>query len=75
MRERILCLLREACALGEAADEESRFEQLSLDSLSYVAFLVQLEEEFGIEFEDEALDLREAGTVGELLRLVEEKVK
>ena len=71
MRERILCLLREACALGEAADEESRFEQLSLDSLSYVAFLVQLEEEFGIEIPSEDLD--KIVTVNDIIGYLKEK--
>lgn len=74
MNQRFLTLLREHCALEEKEiTPETPLESLSLDSLSFIALLVGLEEEFGVEFEDEELLLSAWERVGELQKRIEEK--
>ena len=71
--EKIIRIVREACALEEAVTEDSRLKELSLDSLSFISALVQIEDETEIEFEIEELNIDGWETVGNLIKAVEEK--
>lgn len=71
--EKIIRIVREACALEEAVTVESRLKELSLDSLSFISALVQIEDETEIEFEIEELNIDGWETVGNLIKAVEEK--
>lgn len=73
MKERIIQLLRDTCALPEEIGEDTLLQTLSLDSLSFIEFLVNVENEFGIEFEPEDLMLENWKTVGELIQCVGRK--
>ena len=71
--EKIIRIVREACALEEAVTEDSRLKELSLDSLSFISAVVQIEDETEIEFEIEELNMDGWETVGDLIKAVEEK--
>lgn len=71
--EKIIRIVRETCALEEAVTAESRLRELSLDSLSFISALVQIEDETEIEFEIEELNMDGWETVGDLIKAVEEK--
>lgn len=71
--EKIIRIVREACALEEAVTAESRLRELSLDSLSFISAVVQIEDETEIEFEIEELNIDGWETVGDLIKAVEEK--
>ena len=71
--EKIIRIVRESCALEEAVTEDSRLGELSLDSLSFISALVQIEDETEIEFEIEELNIDGWETVGNLIKVVEEK--
>lgn len=71
--EKIIRIVRETCALEEAVTAESRLKELSLDSLSFISALVQIEDETEIEFEIEELNMDGWETVGDLIKAVEEK--
>lgn len=71
--EKIIRIVRETCALEEAVTEDSRLKELSLDSLSFISALVQIEDEAEIEFEIEELNMDGWETVGDLIKAVEEK--
>ena len=74
MREEIICILRENCALPEEeVFESSVLSELSLDSLSFIDALVKIEEISGIEFDMEELDLSRWERVEDIIRSVEEK--
>ena len=73
MKERIMEILAANCALPENITEKSQFSMLSIDSLSFINFLVEVENEFGIEFEIEELLITHWETVGEFIRSAEEK--
>lgn len=70
MKERIEKVIMEIANVG-AADRGRRSEARSrLDSLSLVAVIVGLEEEFGIEFDEGDLSPENFATVGDLAALV-----
>lgn len=71
MKERVIQLLRDACALPEEIGEDTQLQSLSLDSLSFIEFLVNVENEFGIEFEPEDLVRERWNTVGEFIKEID----
>ena len=74
MREEIIRILRENCALpDEKVFESSVLSELSLDSLSFIDALVKIEEISGIEFDMEELDMARWERVEDIIRSVEEK--
>lgn len=57
----------------ETIDKEATLATYGLDSLDVVEFILELEDKFGISFEaDETKDIK---TIGDLLSLVEKKIK
>lgn len=74
MKEKIIEIIRNACAVSETVTEDSELLTLSLDSLSFVGAVVEIEEAFGITFDlDEAQPLAWQ-TVGQIIQGVENKV-
>jgi|InofroStandDraft_1065614.scaffolds.fasta_scaffold201398_1 acyl carrier protein len=73
MKEKIINILARACALPEEINESTELATLSIDSLSFVGAVVELESEFGVQFEPEELDLFGWLTAGDVVRAVEEK--
>ena len=71
MKERIIQLLQDACALPEEIGEDTPLQSLSLDSLSFIEFLINVENEFGIEFEPEDLVRERWDTVGEFIKEID----
>ena len=75
MKEKIIELLREACALEEKRiTAKTKLKDLSLDSLSFIEFLVHVEEEFGIEFDDEELYIGKWEGIEDIIFFVERKI-
>ncbi len=73
MKDKVMRILQDACALTEEIAEESELKMLSLDSLSFVGAVVEMEKEFGIEFEPDELMMSGWITAGDVIRAVEEK--
>jgi len=74
MKDRVVEIIRNACAIDEEVTLDSELKLLSLDSLTFVSIVVELEEEFGIEFELDELGVFDWKTVGDITNSVEEKV-
>jgi acyl carrier protein len=55
-----------------AAGQDVPFEQLDLDSLSRFEIIMQIEEQFDIELDDD--EVMEQGSVAGLIRLIEAKL-
>lgn len=53
-------------------NEESKLQDLGIDSLDVVEYLLELEEKFNIEFPPE--EMQGLKTIGDLIRIVEDKV-
>lgn len=71
MINKILNLIKNSCALSDEVTQETNFVDLSLDSLSFICIIVNLEEEFNIEFDIEKLDIRKWIKVSDLINSVE----
>lgn len=74
MKEKIIEIIRNACALPEEINEDSELLTLSLDSLSFVGAVVETEEEFGIEFDIDELNFLDFPRVGDFIRITEKKI-
>ncbi len=56
---------------GKELTKDSNFKELGIDSLDLVDLVFELEEEIGVEFEDE--ELLKLNTVQDLLNLIDSK--
>lgn len=61
------------CSIEQATDDKHLANDLDLDSLDRYELTIDLEDEFGIEIPDEDAD--HLNTVGEIVALVESRVK
>lgn len=53
--------------------DDDKLRELGLDSLDVVELLLQLEEDYGVHFDD--LDMAKMNTVGDLLGLIKDQLK
>ena len=75
MRERIIEIISDACALKEDnITFETNLGDISLDSLTFIEVIVRIEQEFGFEFDDEDLNIDDWGTIGDVIHYVEGKI-
>ena len=74
MKDKIIEIIRNACAIDEDVTEESELLMLSLDSLSFVGVIMEIEETFSIEFELEDLNFLDFKIVSDVIRFTEEKL-
>lgn len=70
MKEKIIEIIRNACALEENVTEETVLQDISLDSLSFVEAIVKIENEFDIEFDFQQVDLSNWNTVCDIIKIV-----
>jgi acyl carrier protein len=77
--ESVKRILRDALQLGDRADELTEDSGLlgempEVDSMAVVTILTLLEEEFGIEVNDDDISAETFATVGSLARFLEDRV-
>ena len=58
----------------EDIDSLNYMESGYIDSMGIIQFIVEIEEEFGIEFTDEEVNSPEFKIVGQLINIIESKV-
>ena len=75
MEKEIVAIIEKACVLDERVNVDSKIDDLSLDSLSFIEILVEMEDLFGIEFEIEELNVADWKTVKDIIECVEGKIK
>ena len=75
VREDILETIRRSCAADEPLlSEESTFDEISIDSLSFVDMIVELEDSYQIQFEDEELNIYGWNKVQDFIDIVERHI-
>lgn len=77
VREYILGAIEEKAPL-KGNDDIDALDFVSggyIDSLGLIRFVVGMEDEFGIEFSDDELAMPSFTVVGELVKIVEEKIQ
>ena len=70
MSNKIISIIKEFCALGEEITIDTYISDLSLDSLSFISIIVEIEDTFNIEFDIETLDIKAWNTVGDIIEYV-----
>ena len=55
--------------------EELELQSIGINSITIIKIIVGVEEEFGIEFEDEKLQLDSINTFGKLIAYIESKIQ
>ena len=66
MKELLIELIKNACALEEEVYLESELISLSIDSLTFVGLLVEIEKTFNVTFDIELLDVKKWKTVNDI---------
>lgn len=76
LRERFLKVLNMSLDHEHTVvDLEADLLALGFNSISYVKLVVLAEEDFGIEFNDQDLDIRKFNNLEDVLRCIEHKLK
>lgn len=70
IKEEVLNGLQDKLALS-SIDENSRLQDLGIDSLDVVEYLLEIEDRYGIEFPPE--DMANLNTINDLIKLIEAK--
>ena len=74
MKDKIINVIQQACAIKEDVTPESELKLLSLDSLSFVGAIVEIEKIFSVEFEIDELSVSDWKTVEDIIKGVEKKI-
>ena len=77
--DRIINLLRDVCAaerikLPAKVNGSTNLSDLGLNSLLFIKFVVKLEVEFDIDFDDENMDVKNFVTVNDVVQYVEQQL-
>lgn len=72
MKEKIIEIIQEACALDDVVSVDTKLQDISMDSLSFVEAIVKIEQEFDIEFGVDEAELAYWDTVGDIILKVKE---
>jgi acyl carrier protein len=75
LKEIIINLIREMRPYVSVSEDSELIKSGILDSLSIIALVTALEDEFGIEIADDAVTAKNFSTVPEIMRLVKESNK
>jgi acyl carrier protein len=70
IKDEVLTGLKEKLALS-SIDENSRLQDLGIDSLDIVEYLLEIEERYGVEFPPE--EMSDLKTINDLVVLIETK--
>ena len=70
MQGKIIDIIKSNCALDENITIDTKISDLSLDSLSFISIIVEIESLFNIEFDIETLDIKTWNTVGDIIEYV-----
>lgn len=67
-------IIKSQLDIGKFDDLEMNLSDSNIDSLSFVKIIIELEEKFGIEFEDEILVITHFKTFRDLYTYVEARI-
>lgn len=75
VREDILEVIRNSCAADEQLlSEESTFDEISIDSITFVDMIVELEDKYHIQFDDEELNIYGWNKIQDFIDIVERHI-
>jgi acyl carrier protein len=74
METKVINIIQNECVMGEVITSQTVISNLSLDSLSFISIIVELEKTFNIEFDIETLDIKTWNTVGDIIEYVKKVI-
>lgn len=75
--EKILKILKEEELISASVEEinpDNGLSTLGLNSISFIKFVVAVEREYGIEFDDQYLDMESIKTFGNLVEYIDSTI-
>lgn len=72
MNDTIIKLIKNKVLIDEKVNLNTKFTDLSLDSLSFIELLLEIEEMYKIEFNDSSLYIDNYKTVNDLINKIKE---
>jgi acyl carrier protein len=74
--ERIIEVLKSVLEIdGAEINENTEMKEFGINSISFIKLIIAVEEEFGIEFDDQDLEYDKFATVASITAYVKEKMK
>lgn len=73
MKDKVIEIIKNACAIDEEVTIDSELKLLSLDSLTFVGIIVELEEEFCVEFDFDEIEIDDWKIVRDIINCLEKK--
>ena len=74
MKNKVIELIKDNLALDEEVDIDTPLKSLSLDSLSFINLIVQIEENYDIDFSFDELDIKKWNNVNDFIQTIKEKL-
>lgn len=74
MKNKVIELIKDNLALDEEVDIDTPLKSLSLDSLSFINLIVQIEETYDIDFSFDELDIKKWNNVNDFIQTIKEKL-
>jgi len=74
IEQEIVKLMMEAGELPDNIGLDTTFKEIELESINFITIIVEIEDHFEIEFDDENMILSNYQTVGEFVNYVENKI-
>lgn len=72
VKERVLGIVRERSFMGDEVKKEDEFSAIGINSIDIVDVIVEIEDEFGISFNDSALNVEKFRTIENVIEMVNE---
>lgn len=70
----IVKIMMKAGELPDNIGLDTTFKEIELDSINFITIIVEIEDYFEIEFDDENMILSKYQTIGEFVNYVENKI-
>ena len=74
IEQEIVKLMMEVGELPDNIGLDTTFKEIELESINFITIIVEIEEHFEIEFDDENMILSNYETVGDFVKYVESKM-
>lgn len=74
MKNKVIELIKNNLALDEEVDIDTPIKSLSLDSLSFINLIIQIEETYDIDFSFDELDIKKWNNVNDFIQTIKEKL-
>jgi acyl carrier protein len=71
VREKILEIIKQELDFHQIIHDESKLEEIGVDSIAFISIIIAIEEEFSIRFDDKQIIYNKYQTIGDLVVAVQ----